>query len=68
VPSIDRWDRSRTRTVRAASVTAPVTEWTGSVAASIRVSVWAVAVRTVTAAGLCSLRTDLGWAVDTKLG
>jgi hypothetical protein len=54
--------------VWAASVTAPVTEWTGSVATSIRVSVWAVAVWTVTTAALCSLRTDLGWAVDTKLG
>jgi len=55
--------------VRAASVT----EWTGSVTTSIRVSVWAVAVWAVavwtgTAAALCSQRTDLGWAVDTKLG
>jgi hypothetical protein len=54
--------------VRAASVTAPVTEWTGSVATSICVSVWTVAVWTVTAAALCSLHTNLGWAVDTKLG
>ena len=50
------------------AVAAPVTEWAGSVAASLRVSVWTVAVWTVAAAALGSLRTDLGWAVNAKLG
>jgi len=54
--------------VWAGSVAAPVTEWAGSVAASLRVFVWTVAVWTVAAAALGSLRTDLGWAVDAKLG